>query len=148
MPPTCSSAAGHSAVAANVNAAAMICKERGTGEVNVGIYRHMVHEKNLLGVQLSETADGNIIWKKYEKRGISKADAPWFWNGAVDVLLYRAFHDVDVRAHVRAQLTRALFDNAVDGVLPAWTAEMDVRTAPAMTMSVMDYLRGCGVVRR
>ena len=37
---------------------------------NVGIYRHMVHEKNLLGVQLSETADGNVIWKKYEKRGL------------------------------------------------------------------------------
>jgi 2,5-furandicarboxylate decarboxylase 1 len=30
----------------------------------------MVHGKNLLGVQLSETADGNVIWKKYEKRGL------------------------------------------------------------------------------
>jgi hypothetical protein len=30
----------------------------------------MVHEKNLLGVQLSETSDGNIIWKKHEKRGL------------------------------------------------------------------------------
>jgi 2,5-furandicarboxylate decarboxylase 1 len=29
----------------------------------------MVHEKNLLGVQLSETSDGHVIWKKYEKRG-------------------------------------------------------------------------------
>ncbi len=37
---------------------------------NVGIYRHMVHDKNLLGVQLSETSDGNIIWRKYEKRGL------------------------------------------------------------------------------
>lgn len=36
---------------------------------NVGIYRHMVHAKNLLGIQVSETADGNIIWKKYERRG-------------------------------------------------------------------------------
>src|SRR5256885_15572695 len=42
-----------------------------TGINNVGIYRHMVHEKNLLGVQLSETSDGNIIWKKYEKRGLA-----------------------------------------------------------------------------
>jgi 2,5-furandicarboxylate decarboxylase 1 len=37
---------------------------------NVGVYRLMVHEKNLLGVQLSETADGHVIWKKYEKRGL------------------------------------------------------------------------------
>lgn len=51
-------------------------------------------------------------------RDISKADAPWFWHGAVDVLLYRVFHDAAIRSHVRAQVTRALFDNAVDGVLP------------------------------
>ena len=41
-----------------------------TGINNVGIYRHMVHGKNLLGIQVSETADANIIWKKYEQRGI------------------------------------------------------------------------------
>lgn len=47
-----------------------VMRDPETGINNVGIYRHMVHEKNLLGVQLSETADGNIIWKKYEKRGL------------------------------------------------------------------------------
>src|SRR6202000_207423 len=36
----------------------------------VATHRPMVHDKTLLGVQLSETADGNIIWKKYEKRGL------------------------------------------------------------------------------
>tara|TARA_A100001037_G_scaffold300747_1_gene328878 strand:+ start:1995 stop:3401 length:1407 start_codon:yes stop_codon:yes gene_type:complete len=36
---------------------------------NIGIYRHEVHENNLLGVQFSETADANVIWKKYETRG-------------------------------------------------------------------------------
>ena len=40
-----------------------------TGINNVGIYRHQVHEKNILGVQFSETADANVIWKKYENEG-------------------------------------------------------------------------------
>lgn len=52
-------------------------------------------------------------------RGISMADAPFFWQAGVDILLYRVFHDVAIRSHVRAQMTRALFDNAVNGVLPA-----------------------------
>ncbi len=36
---------------------------------NIGVYRHMLHGRNELGIQLSETAHGNIIWKKYQKRG-------------------------------------------------------------------------------
>jgi len=53
-----------------ITAGLAVMRDPDTGINNVGIYRHMVHEKNLLGVQLSETADGNIIWKKYEKRGL------------------------------------------------------------------------------
>lgn len=52
-----------------ITAGLAVMRDPDTGINNVGIYRHMVHEKNLLGVQLSETADGNVIWKKYEKRG-------------------------------------------------------------------------------
>ena len=52
-------------------------------------------------------------------RDISMADAPYFWRGGVDILLYRVFHDIAIRSHVRAQVTRALFDNAVNGVLPS-----------------------------
>src|SRR4030095_785316 len=52
-------------------------------------------------------------------RDISTADAPFFWRGGVDILLYRVFHDIAIRSHVRAQVTRTLFDNAVNGVLPA-----------------------------
>jgi 2,5-furandicarboxylate decarboxylase 1 len=47
-----------------------VMRDPDTGINNVGIYRHMVHEKNLLGVQLSETSDGSIIWRKYERRGL------------------------------------------------------------------------------
>ena len=53
-----------------ITAGLAVMRDPETGINNVGIYRHMVHEKNLLGVQLSETADGNIIWKKYERRGL------------------------------------------------------------------------------
>ena len=53
-----------------ITAGLAVMRDPETGINNVGIYRHMVHEKNLLGVQLSETSDGNIIWKKYEKRGL------------------------------------------------------------------------------
>ena len=53
-----------------ITAGLAVMRDPETGINNVGIYRHMVHEKNLLGVQLSETADGHIIWRKYEKRGL------------------------------------------------------------------------------
>ena len=52
-----------------ITAGLAVMRDPDTGINNIGIYRHMVHEKNLLGVQLSETADGNVIWKKYVKRG-------------------------------------------------------------------------------
>jgi hypothetical protein len=52
-------------------------------------------------------------------RDISMADAPYFWQGGIDILLYRVFNDIAIRSHVRSQVTRALFDNAVNGVLPA-----------------------------
>jgi 2,5-furandicarboxylate decarboxylase 1 len=53
-----------------ITAGLAVMRDPETGINNVGIYRLMVHERNLLGVQLSETADGNIIWRKYEKRGL------------------------------------------------------------------------------
>ena len=52
-----------------ITAGLALMRDPVTGINNLGIYRHMVHEKNLLGIQVSETSDGNIIWKKYEQRG-------------------------------------------------------------------------------
>lgn len=53
-----------------ITAGLALMRDPDTGINNIGIYRHQVHEKNLLGIQLSETADGNVIWKKYEQRGL------------------------------------------------------------------------------
>ena len=52
-----------------ITAGLSVMRDPETGINNVGIYRHMVHERNLLGIQLSETAHGNYIWKKYEQSG-------------------------------------------------------------------------------
>jgi 2,5-furandicarboxylate decarboxylase 1 len=54
-----------------ITAGLALMRDPDTGINNVGIYRHQVHEKNLLGIQVSETADANVIWKKYERRGLS-----------------------------------------------------------------------------
>jgi 2,5-furandicarboxylate decarboxylase 1 len=53
-----------------ITAGLALMRDPDNGVNNVGIYRHQVHDKNLLGVQLSETADGNVIWKKYERRNL------------------------------------------------------------------------------
>ena len=53
-----------------ITAGLALMRDPDTGINNIGIYRHQVHEKNQLGIQLSETADANVIWKKYEQRGL------------------------------------------------------------------------------
>ncbi len=52
-----------------ITAGLALMRDPDTGIDNIGIYRHQVHEPNLLGIQVSETADANVIWKKYEERG-------------------------------------------------------------------------------
>jgi 2,5-furandicarboxylate decarboxylase 1 len=51
-----------------ITAGLAVMRDPETGINNVGIYRHMVHEKNLLGALFSQTSDGHTIWQKYEKR--------------------------------------------------------------------------------
>ncbi len=52
-----------------ITAGLALMRDPDTGIDNIGIYRHQVHERNLLGIQVSETADANVIWKRYEERG-------------------------------------------------------------------------------
>src|ERR687891_212831 len=51
---------------AYVNAAAMICKERGTSAVNVGIYRHQKQGKRQLGLMINPANHGNYVRAEYE----------------------------------------------------------------------------------
>ncbi len=52
-----------------ITAGMELLRDPDTGIDNVGIYRLMVHDKTHFGIQISETAHGNYIWKKYEKMG-------------------------------------------------------------------------------
>ncbi|MEX2454357.1 MAG: UbiD family decarboxylase, partial [Rhodospirillaceae bacterium] len=54
-----------------ITAGLSVMRDPDTGIDNIGIYRHQVHSRNELGIQLSETAHGNVIWKKYERRGLA-----------------------------------------------------------------------------
>jgi len=51
---------------AYINAAAMICKERGTGAVNVGIYRNQKQGKRQLGLMINPANHGNYVRAEYE----------------------------------------------------------------------------------
>ncbi|MBM4260185.1 MAG: UbiD family decarboxylase [Deltaproteobacteria bacterium] len=56
---------------AYINAAAMICKERGTGAVNVGIYRHQKQGKRQLGVMINPANHANYVRAEYEENNES-----------------------------------------------------------------------------
>jgi len=49
-----------------INAAALICKERGTKAVNVGIYRHQKQGKKQLGLMINPANHGNYVRAEYE----------------------------------------------------------------------------------
>lgn len=49
-----------------IDAAPMICKERGTNNYNLGIYRHQKHNKRQLGVMINPANHGNYIRAEYE----------------------------------------------------------------------------------
>jgi hypothetical protein len=51
-------------------------------------------------------------------KGISKTDAPFFWNGPVDVLFYRLFLDREIRTHLREQIAQALTSSATGSLPP------------------------------
>lgn len=52
-----------------ITAGMEVLRDPDSGINNVGIYRLMVQGRDEFGIQISETADGNYIWKKYENRG-------------------------------------------------------------------------------
>lgn len=52
-----------------ITAGVMVVKDPETGARNVGIYRHMLHDRQLLGIHLAETSHSNLIYDKYSKMG-------------------------------------------------------------------------------
>jgi 2,5-furandicarboxylate decarboxylase 1 len=52
-----------------ITAGVMVVKDPETGTRNIGMYRHMFHDKQLLGVHLAETSHSNLVYDKYVKMG-------------------------------------------------------------------------------
>ncbi|HXG52585.1 MAG TPA: UbiD family decarboxylase [candidate division Zixibacteria bacterium] len=52
-----------------INAAAMICRQRRTGAVNVGIYRHQKQGRRQLGLMINPANHGNYVRAEYEDHG-------------------------------------------------------------------------------
>src|SRR2546428_5583300 len=59
-----------------INAAALICRERGTDAVNVGIYRHQKQGKKQLGLMINPANHGNYIRAEYEEHN-EPMEEPW-----------------------------------------------------------------------
>ena len=64
-----------------VNAAAMICKERGTKNYNMGIYRHQKQGKRQLGLMINPANHGSYVRTEYEQH-----------NEAMEVVLAIGHH--------------------------------------------------------
>jgi 2,5-furandicarboxylate decarboxylase 1 len=72
-----------------ITAGVMVIKDPETGTRNIGIYRHMLHSRNQLGIHLAETSHSNLIHEKYVKRNkpievaITIGMHPSFYLGAL-----------------------------------------------------------------
>ncbi len=75
-----------------INAAAMICKERGTGICNMGLYRHQKQGKRQLGVMINPANHGSYVRAEYEEH-----------NEAMEVALVIGHHPAVNMAAVSKQ---------------------------------------------
>ncbi len=77
-----------------ITAGAMVLKDPETKKRNIGIYRHMLHGPNELGVHFAETSHSNLIYEKYMKRGepmeaaITIGMHPLFYLGVLSFVPY------------------------------------------------------------
>ena len=75
-----------------INAAAMICKERGTGIYNLGIYRHQKQGKRQLGLMINPANHASYVRVEYEEH-----------NEAMEVALAIGHHPAFLMAAVTKQ---------------------------------------------
>lgn len=52
-----------------ITCGAMVVKDPETGIRNVGVYRHMLHSRNKIGVHLAETSHATLIYEKWARIG-------------------------------------------------------------------------------
>lgn len=52
-----------------ITGGAMVVKDPETGIRNIGMYRHMLHNKKQLGIHLAETSHSALVYEKYVRQG-------------------------------------------------------------------------------
>lgn len=77
-----------------ITAGAMVVKDPETGVRNVGMYRHMVHDRDRIGIHLAETSHANLVFAKYRARNepmpvaITIGMHPAFYLGVLSFVPY------------------------------------------------------------
>lgn len=79
---------------AYITAAAMVVKDPETGIRNIGMYRHMIHNRREIGIHLSEVSHSNLVYHKHRKLGrpmevaITLGMHPAFYLGILSFVPY------------------------------------------------------------
>ncbi|MCL5735112.1 MAG: UbiD family decarboxylase [Actinobacteria bacterium] len=103
-----------------------IMKDPDSGVRNAGIYRLMVQGKDRLGIQISETAHGNYIMKKYRLRGetmefaVSIGHHPAFNLGALSFTPFEV-DEFEMAGAMMGEPLRVVRCRTVDAEVPADT---------------------------
>jgi 2,5-furandicarboxylate decarboxylase 1 len=109
---------------AYISPGVMIVKDPDTGVYNDGCYRHMIKNKNTLGIHLSETSHAYRIYSKYEKRNepmdaaIVLGHHPAFLLGSLSFVPYGT-NELEVDGGVMGENLEVVKCETVDLVVPA-----------------------------
>jgi 2,5-furandicarboxylate decarboxylase 1 len=101
-----------------------IMKDPDTGIRNAGIYRLMRQKKNEVGIQISETAHGHYIMKKYRQRGetmpfaVSIGHHPAFNLGGMSFVPY-GVDEITIAGAMLGEPVRLVKCKTIDAEVPA-----------------------------
>ncbi len=77
-----------------ITAGAMVAKDPETGIRNIGVYRHILHNKKQIGVHLAETSHSSLVYDKHARMGkpmevaITIGAHPIFYLGVLSFVPY------------------------------------------------------------
>ncbi len=75
-----------------ITAGAMVVRDPETGIRNIGIYRHMIHDRNKMGIHMAETSHITFIFEKYVRKGkpmpvaVTIGHHPAFYLGVLSIV--------------------------------------------------------------
>jgi 2,5-furandicarboxylate decarboxylase 1 len=107
-----------------ISAGVMIIKDPDTGAYNDGCYRHMIKNKNTLGIHLSQTSHAYRIYTKYEQKNepmdvaIVIGHHPAFLLGSLSFVPY-GMNELEVDGGIMGENLEVVKCETVDLVVPA-----------------------------